>query len=218
MPEAVRFAGLLAVGAVAATLLAMALAWWMEPRRRAERAVRALLGAAPDEFAIAPVRGQALGVSTARGKLAVVSGRRDPGLVFGFDELIGVELALDDKIVARAFRDEGRKPLDHLAPDAASVVLRLVFDDLRDPDFHLELVRPGDPEPDPAGAVALARRLLARGEAIVRRPVMASRPAAPAQVAARPRSRPEPEPDPEPAPHPDEDDVFDAQPEAEARD
>jgi len=76
-------------------------------------------------------------------------------------------------VAARMFRGEGRRPLDHVTPQVSAVVLRLVFDDMRDPEFELELLKPADltvrRPPDPEAMVHEGRRWFARLEAVLRR-------------------------------------------------
>ncbi|KAK0330099.1 hypothetical protein LTR94_034171, partial [Friedmanniomyces endolithicus] len=61
------------------------------------------------------------------------------GLAYAFDEVEGGEIIVDGHVVARVRRGEARKSLDVLAPDAEQVVLRLMFDDARQPEFELAL-------------------------------------------------------------------------------
>ena len=102
---------------------------------------------------------------------------------------MGVELIVDRRVVARAFRGETRRPLDELGDPEDLVRLRFVFDDAQHPDFQLDLWTPDDTgrrgrlEPDEA--LHEANRWVARIEALLRRPA-AARPVAvaPAPIAA----------------------------------
>ena len=162
-----------AVIAVALTTAAMVLAWWLEPQRRTLRALNRILGGPPEVVAIAAPRSQGAAMRIGEGRLAVVRGVGDPGLVYDLIELIGVELIFDGQVAARMFRGEPRKALDQIAPQAQRVMLRLVFDDVRDPEFELELLNPNDLAarypPDPNAAVQEGRRWFARLEAVLRR-------------------------------------------------
>jgi hypothetical protein len=161
------------VFALLATTAAGALTWWLEPGRRTLRALTRVLGAPPEVTALAPLRSQGAGLRIAEGRLAVVRGVGDPGLVYDLHELIGVELIFDGQVAARMFKGEARKALDQISPQVNRVVLRLVFDDVRDPEFELELLNPADlaqrRAPDPGLAVQEGRRWFARLEAVLRR-------------------------------------------------
>ncbi|HTI66080.1 MAG TPA: hypothetical protein VL460_00890 [Caulobacteraceae bacterium] len=172
MDQAVQALMLLLVAGGAITAAATAAVWWMESARRVGRTLRRLLDGPPDAIVTGPGRGQGAGVRFDTHKIAVVRDVRDPGLVFGLEELMGAELIFDGHVVARAFRGEPRKPLDRIDPEVGRVVLRLVFDDVRDPDFDLELWSEGDAPRQgwngPA-AVQSARKFFARVEALVRK-------------------------------------------------
>jgi hypothetical protein len=159
--------------ALALTTGAMALTWWLEPERRTVRALTRILGAPPEAMAIAAPRSQGAAMRIGERRLAVVRGVGDPGLVYDLHELIGVELIFDGQVAARMFRGEPRKALDQISPEASHVILRLVFDDVRDPEFELELLNPRDFElrarADPQAMVQEGRRWFARLEAVLRR-------------------------------------------------
>jgi hypothetical protein len=159
----------------AAVLAALAVgAWWFEPGHQVARLLRQGLAGEPDVLATAPARGQGAALAIDEQKLAVVRGPGDPGLVYDLDELIGAELIFDGAVAARAFRGEGRRPLDQISPDVSRVTLRFVFDDPHDPEFEFELYQPADAgrrdSRGPDAAVQLARRWFARLEAVLRRP------------------------------------------------
>ena len=116
---------------------------------------------------------------------------------------MGAELLIDGRVVARAFRDEPRRPLDQVVSSASQVTLRLIFDDPRNPDFELDLWLAGDEArreaASPAAAIQEANRWLARSEAVLRRPP-APIPPAPVVARAEPASPP-------PLPWPSEDEA-----------
>ena len=91
-------------------------------------------------------------------------------LVYRAEELMGAELIVDGRVVARAQRGEARRYLDDMAGDAERVALRLVFDDPRFPEFELDLFGPGSILRDAADGIRLGRRWLAHVEAVLRRP------------------------------------------------
>jgi hypothetical protein len=171
MDQAVRVIVLLLLGGVAMTGLAAAAVWWFEPSRRIARNLAKALGGAMDTMMIAPARGQGAAMRHDAGQIAVVRGFGDAGLVFELGELIGAELIFDGQVCARAFRGEARRALDNIDPEVERVMLRLVFDDVRDPEFELELWAAGDPEKPGWGgpaAVQAARKWFARLEAVLR--------------------------------------------------
>ena len=161
------------VCALALTTGATALMWWLHPGRRTVRALTRILGGPPDAIAVAAARSQGAGLRIGERRLAVVRGIGDPGLVYDLHELIGVELIFDGQVAARMFRNEARKALDQISPQPTRVMVRMVFDDVRDPEFELDLLTPGDFElrqpVDPTVAVQDGRRWFARLEAVLRR-------------------------------------------------
>ena len=168
------------LGACFVASAAFALAWWREPSRRAARTAATRLGGMADVVFTAPLRGQGVGLRVKPPGVAVVRRAGDPGLVFGFEEVIGIELIFDGEVRARAFRGEPRRPLDSVRPSARQISVRLVFDDVRYPDFELELIHPDDGPVDPASSVEAARKLFSHVEAIIRQPpAIASRPPEP---------------------------------------
>lgn len=174
MGHAARFVlGVLLI-AVAVTVAAALAGWWLAPARRTARALGRLIGARPDAVAISPEQSRGLAVSAARQSVGLVRFAGDPGRLHPFAAVRGVELMLDGEVRARAFRGEGRRPLDRIDPgDGGRVTLRLVLDDLADPTFEIDLWRLGDrPRPghDPVRALDEARAAYARLEAVVQRP------------------------------------------------
>lgn len=172
MGEWLRLVALVAFGGAGLTVAAIVAARLMTEERRLERAFRRALGALPDASVIAhgSGRGAALHLEARRVVTVWDSGRWR--LDYGLDELIGAELELDGEIAARVVRGEERRRLERSGADAREVVLRLLFDDPRHPDFELQLwparVREG-PQARPRSAVAEANRWLSRIEAVLRR-------------------------------------------------
>ncbi len=204
MDELPRLLLLLALSGVAVTLLGSAVIWYMDEGRRVRRALRNVLRSAPEAVVVARGRGKGAGFSFTSGLAAVAWDSGAWCLVYRIYELVGVEIIVDGEVVARAFRGEPRKALDHLASEASRVTLRLVFDDPNHPDFELDLWMAGDElkrKPStPAEAIQEANRWLARAEAILRRPSSprATPPAAPTVAAPPPPPAAppwEPEPD-----------------------
>ncbi len=163
---------LLLVAGAAITGLTMAAAWWMEPSRQVARTLAKLLEGPVDAMVASPTRGQGAGLRFDTRRIAVIRDNRDLGIAYGLEELVGAELIFDGQVAARAFRGEGRKPLDRIDPQVGRVTLRLVFDDARDPDVDIEMWSEGDaPRPGWGGpeAVQAARKFFARVEALVRK-------------------------------------------------
>ncbi len=172
MPQAARAIFLLIAAGLALTCVIVVIGWWREPHRRLGRAMRGVLGGPADVIAMDIAHGQSAALLVDEGKIGVLRGFDDTGLVFDMDELIGAELIFDGQVCARVFKGEGRRPLDHISPAVSRIALRLVFDDIRDPEFLLELWSPNHgPSDDPAAAEAMtsARRWFARAEAVLRR-------------------------------------------------
>ncbi|HEX5262594.1 MAG TPA: hypothetical protein VFW13_03655, partial [Phenylobacterium sp.] len=137
-------------------------------------------------YLVARGRGRGVGFNFTANKVAVVWDQGAWGLLYGLDELIGAEVIVDFQVVGRVHRGEARRALDAFGAEER-VALRLVFDDLSQPDFVLDLWLPKDAgrrdELPPDEAVAEANRWLARIEALLRRP---SGPRRAAQVVATP--------------------------------
>ena len=150
-------------------------------------------------------RGEGIALRVAPPGIAVLRGSGDRGLTFGFEELLGVELTINGEVRARAFRGEPRRPLDVTRVRLDHLALRLVFDDLRHPDFELCLKEVGDGDGDgdagappsrsatEASTLALdsARRMFAHLEAVLRRgegAAVAARPAVPDLAPPAPRA------------------------------
>ena len=175
MGGAARFILSVLLIAVVVTVAASITGWWLAPARRTARALARLLGVRPDAVAISPEQSRGLGISARRGAVGLVRFAGDPGSLQPFAVMRGVELMLDGEVRARAFRGEGRRPLDRIDPgDGGRVTLRLAMADLADPTFEIDLWRPADrPRPghDPARALAEARAAYARLETIVQTPL-----------------------------------------------
>ena len=157
--------------ASALTAAASGASWWLEEGRRLRRALARALGTGAAAVVVSHGRGAAFDLEGGRAAVAMDGGRTVR--VHDLADLVGAEMTVDRKVVARAWRGEGRRALDELNDEAREVELRLVFDDARDPDFAILLWRE-DGRAGPKGgssgeAVAEARRWLARAEAILRR-------------------------------------------------
>ena len=183
-----RFLILFALGAVLITGAAMIHGWWMEPARRSRRVLATRLGGALDAIALASHRGQGVALRVSPPGIAVLRGPGDRGLAFGFEELLGVELMVNGEVRARVFRGEARRPLDVTRITLEHLALRLVFDDLRYPEFELRLLEPEDGVEGSSQVLDGARRMFAHLEAILRQP----RPEPVTATAAPPPAPPSP--------------------------
>ncbi|WP_454715177.1 hypothetical protein [Caulobacter segnis] len=222
MSELARLLLFVAIAGTAVTFLGSLAIWYGDEDRRIRRALRNVLKSEPEGLIVARGRGRGAGFSFATNLLAVAWDRGAWCLVYRLDEMMGAELLVDGQVMGRVFRGEGRRAIDHVAPQAERVTLRLIFDDPRHPDFTLDLWAPGDEQrretASPAELVQEANRWLARCEAIVRRP-LPPRPEkaapTPATVATRPAPAPPPAPlvdDFDDEAFEDEDDDFQAPP------
>ncbi len=192
MDDVARLLTLLALVGGALTLLGGVFAWRLDEIRRIRRSLTLVLEADPQPLLTARGRGAGIGFNLGTGKLAVTSDQGVWCLVYGLDELMGVDLIVDRQVVARAFRSESRRPLDKLASAEERVRLRFVFDDPAHADFDIDLWRPEDDDLrgrlDAETALREANRWMARMEAILRR---SARMASPIRTSTEPTtSRP----------------------------
>lgn len=216
MSELARLLLFVAIAGTAVTFMGSFAIWYGDEDRRIRRALRNVLKSEPEGVIVARGRGRGAGFSFSTNLLAVAWDRGGWCLVYRLEELTGAELLVDNQVMGRVFRGEGRRAIDHMSPQADTVTLRLVFDDPRHPDFTLDLWTPGDEqrrESRSAGElVQEANRWLARCEAIVRRP-LPPRPEKAPPVAVTPSPapfRPAAAPPPPPEAFDDEpdDDMF----------
>jgi len=186
--EIIRILLLLGILGAGATFLASGMAWWMDEQRRLYRIASKVLDGRPDGFIVAVGRDAAAGFRLASRQVLVMRDGGAHALLYQAYNLNGAELIVDNEVVARVLRDEPRRTLDQVAAGASHVVLRLLFDDPRHPDFSLELWQPGDQlrneARSPADVIREARAWLGRCEAIMRRatPPEPSTPAPPPQI------------------------------------
>ena len=174
MNDALRLILLLVIAAVALTVVGALVARSLDMRRRLTRYLRQALGAEPEGVMLDRGGGQALGFNIDAGRIAVMRDKGRKGLVYRLDQLMGGELMVDNTVLMRASRDKAGKPLDEIPLACHRAVLRLVFDNPREPDYELELWPAmhgrGREYPTPADAVQAARRWLTGLESLLRRP------------------------------------------------
>jgi len=207
MTEVGRLLISLALAGAALTLLGGGVIWSMDETRRIRRSLTRVLGEAPHAMAIARGRGKGVGFNFTTNQVAVAWDAGGWCLIYRLDELIGAELAVDGKVLARVYRGEQRRALDAMRGAETQVRLRFVFDEPRNPDFILDLWLPEDDTRKDAmtsaEAIQEANRWIARVESLLRRPVpvrpapaVAARPPEPARAAPAPAVEPAPEPPP----------------------
>jgi hypothetical protein len=173
MHDFIRLLLLLGIVASAATLIGAGIAFWMDEQRRLARIAWRVLGGQPDGLIIAQGRDAAAAFRIAADKILVLRDGGANALLYRLSALTGAELAVDDEIVARVARGEPRRALDRTPKDAQQVVLALLFDDPRHPEFALDLWLPMDEfrrhARPPQVMIQEARTWLSRAEAIMRR-------------------------------------------------
>lgn len=172
MNELAQLLLLLGIAGVAVTLAGSVYIWFMDEERRLRRALKKVLGAAPDTAVLALGRGTGAGFTFNTNLAAVAWDSGGWCLVYRIDELVGAEIIVDGMVIARAYRGEPRRPLDQGVDDAQQVTLRLIFDDAAHPDFELHLYVEGDQGKGVSAKASVqeANRWIARAEAILRRP------------------------------------------------
>lgn len=173
MIEIVRILLLLGITGAGVTFVASGVTWWMDEERRLYRVAKKVLDGRPDGFIVAVGRNAAAGFRLAGHKVLVMRDGGAHALLYQLYNLVGSELIVDDEVVARVSRDEPKRSLDQVTAGANHVVLRLMFDDPRHPDFSLELWQPRDQLRNEtrtaAATIREARAWLGRCEAIMRR-------------------------------------------------
>lgn len=209
MNDLIRMALLVGGTGVAVTAMASLLARRGNETRRLSRIIHRVLEGEPDDQIIAKGRNAALAIRMEPPQVLVLAEGGAKARLYGLHLLIGAELEVDGRVVARAYRGEARRALDQVATEAQEVHLRLIFDDPRHPEFILELWTEGDETlrdaTNPATEIREARRWLTRVEALLRRqPGSSAASVGPASaqpaVSARPTL-----PDLEEPPHEDDD-------------
>jgi len=221
MGEYLRLFLSLGLAGLALTLAGAGWVWSMNEERRLRRSLARVLGEPAHALIVAHGRGKAVGFNFTTNQVAVAWDAGAWCLIYRLEELIGAELAVDGQVLARVYRGEPRRALDNLSGADNQVRLRLVFDDMRHPDFVMDLWLPEDERRrgavTSAEAVAEANRWVARVEAVLRRPTPRRDPPIATTAPPQPPSQPAPvatftppEDDDEPPPWADDDDPPEA--------
>ncbi len=163
-----------------------------EPKKLEDEIKEALDGAKPDVESIEPVRKAAIAIAYNANKIVIVRDfGKKPRRMYAMNDLIGIEVFVDNRLVARVIRGGPHKMLDDIAPQVTRVTIRLIFDDPAHPDYELVLWDPHDAltarAEGPRAAMETARKWFYHIEAILRRP-------APKDIKAPPPMAPAPEP------------------------
>jgi hypothetical protein len=146
-----------------------------QPKKLEDELNEALEGTRPDVQALEPVRRAACAIAYNLNRVIIVREfGKIPTRIYPIRELMGIEIFIDSKVVARVLRSGPHKMLDDIAPQVTRVTMRLIFDDPARPDFELVLWDPNDNltarAEGPRGAMETARRWFYHVEAIIRRP------------------------------------------------
>ena len=146
-----------------------------QPRKLEDEVREALAGAKPEVESIEPVRKAALAISYAANKIVIIRDfGKKPTRLYTVNDLVGIEVFVNDKVVARILRSGPHKMFDDIAPEVHRVTIRLVFDDPSHPDYELVLWDPHDAltarAEGPRAAMETARKWFYHVEAIIRRP------------------------------------------------
>jgi hypothetical protein len=172
MNDLIRIGLLVGATGVAVTAFASLLARRGNETQRLSRIILRVLEGQPDDQIFAKGRNAALAIRMEPPQVLVLAEGGAKARLYGLHLLIGAELEVDGRVVARAYRGEARRALDQVAADAQEVHLRLIFDDPRHPEFILELWTEGDENrrdaTNPATEIREARRWLTRVEALLR--------------------------------------------------
>lgn len=185
MNDALRLVLLLVIAGLVLTGVGALIARWLDPHRRLMRYLSMALGAKPECVMMARGDGRAVAFNLDAGKIAVLWDKGRKGYVYKVEQLTGAEMMVDNTVLARAYRGMPAKPLDEIPMAAHRSVLRLVFDNPRDPDYELELWPAyngrGHEYRSPGDAIQAGRRWLTSVESIIRRPAprTLTKPAAP---------------------------------------
>ena len=188
MNDVLRLVLLLVIAGLALTLVGALTARWLDETRRLTRYLRMALQATPEAVMMDRGGGKAMGLNIEAGKIAVLWDKGRKGLVYKLDQLNGAEMMVDHIVLARCFRDRPPMPLDEIPLSAHRGVMRLVFDNPREPEYELEIWPAihgrGREHATPADAVQAGRTWLTKLELLLRRPAprTLTRPAAPLPV------------------------------------
>lgn len=183
-----------------------------KPRKLEDELKEALNGQKPDPVSIEPVRKAAVALHYPSDKFVLVREfGKLPTVTFPLSTILGLELMIDGKVIARVIRGGVHKMIDDTTPSGNEIKVRYIFDDPVFPSYELLLWHPTDGgtarSEGPRAAMDTARKWFYHIEAVMRHPKappsksdpMSSQvtPASLSHVAA-PISMPSPQPEPPP--------------------
>jgi hypothetical protein len=113
--------------------------WYNEEARRIRRGLRKVLKGRVDALMIADGQGRGAAFNFGAGVMAVAWDAGAWCLVYRIDEMLGLELVVDSRVVWRAVSGEQRIPLEAPLTALKQVAVRLAFDDPKHAAFFLEL-------------------------------------------------------------------------------
>ena len=158
---------------IALTIATSVIVWWYDDARRLGRALTSSLMKVPDAFIYDVSGTKACGMDFTAGDLCVLWQTGQSGLVFGFEEIDGCELIVDERVVGRAQRGEARRVLDETFHQASRVTLRLLFNHVEMPEFEItlfgEISRNRELPKTSAEAVKIGRKWLSHVDAVIKR-------------------------------------------------
>jgi hypothetical protein len=163
---------LVAVAGVGVTAAAALAARLMTEERKLARAFHEGLEAEPDAAVVARGYGCGAAINLATRRIVTVWDGGVWRMTYPVEALLGAEVDLDGRVVARVMRGQPRRLLDNRTGAETDVRLRLLFDDPAHPDFELTLWPPKTQSKVPAPAkeaISEANRWIGRIEAVMRR-------------------------------------------------
>ena len=149
-----------------------------------------------DVMVLEPVRKAAAASSFAGDRLIIVEDfGKKPHRPYKMSQLMGMEVIVDDRVIARVMRSGPHTLLDDIAPTVHRVTMRLVLDDPSFPSFELVVWDPNDTltarAEGPRAAINNVRKWYYHVEAVLRRTVSAPQPVVGAPAAAAAVRQPE---------------------------
>jgi hypothetical protein len=163
---------LVAVAGVGVTAAAALAARLMTEERKLARAFHEGLEAEPDSLIVARGYGRGAAISLETRRIVTVWDGGVWRMTYPVEALLGAEIDLDGRVVARVMRGQPRRLLDNRTGAETDVRLRLLFDDPAHPDFEMTLWPPKTQSKPPvpaAEAISEANRWIGRVQAVMRR-------------------------------------------------
>jgi len=116
-----------------------------EPRKLEDEIKEALEGHKETMRSVEPVRQAAVSLSVPGDKLIIVRQfGKTPTLCVPLNAVLGIELMVDGKVLARVIRGGLHKMIDDASPQGQDIRIRFVIDDVEFPSYELLLWHPTD--------------------------------------------------------------------------